>query len=86
MMWGNGYGMGWGWLFGGLILVGLIVLIVVVVLVVIRSGSAGRTVPNTPGTAGASRTPREILDERYARGELTTDEYRERVQAIRSDS
>ncbi len=26
---------------------------------------------------------REILDERYARGELTTDEYHERLDALR---
>jgi putative membrane protein len=28
------------------------------------------------------RTPREILDRRYARGELTTEEYQERLRVL----
>jgi putative membrane protein len=30
-------------------------------------------------------TARDILDERYARGDLTTDEYHERLQHLRSN-
>lgn len=84
----NGYGMGGMGLmcvFGLLVLVGVIV--GVVVLVKIFSGRS----PNTGGSgtnpgigAGASRG-REILDERYARGEMSTEEYRERLWALEKD-
>jgi len=35
-----------------------------------------------PTAKTAQPTPRQILDERYARGELTTEEYRERVETL----
>lgn len=31
------------------------------------------------------RTARDILDERFARGEISSEEYRERLDALRSD-
>lgn len=34
------------------------------------------------GGAGSRTEARRILDERYARGELTTAEYRERIEAL----
>ena len=80
-MWGN-YGMGlWGWAFGGLILVGVVVLVVVVV----RLSSNVRPQSAAPATGtrdSRSRPPKEILDERYAKGELTSEEYRERLTTL----
>jgi len=35
---------------------------------------------------GGAPSPKQILDERYARGELTTEEYRERVTTLGFDS
>lgn len=75
---GSGMGMGWGWLFWLLMVVGVILLVVVAV----RALGGGVT-----GGAGVRRPParsraRELLDERYARGELTTEEYRERLQGL----
>lgn len=35
------------------------------------------------GTAGRSSSPRRILDERYARGEIDEDEYRRRRDGLR---
>ncbi len=77
-----GYGPGgWMWLFWLLIIIGIVVLVVVV----IRSMAGGitRTTPAAPA-AGRSRA-RQVLDERYARGELTTEEYRERLSALGED-
>ena len=76
-----GSGMGWGWIFWLLMLVG----IVLVIVVVVRAVGGGRSDPDftraTGGQSGRSRA-REMLDERYARGELTTEEFRERLAAM----
>lgn len=81
MMWGYGWDMGWSWLFGLLLLVGLVLLIVLLVRVFSGAGSRGGGPGATGPTAGPSRA-RQILDERYARGELTAEQYREQVQVL----
>lgn len=87
-MTGYGSGMGWGWVFGLLVLVGLVLLVLLGVRVlgggVSRGNAAGET---RPGAVIGSRQPTrsracEILDERYARGELSTEVYYERLQAL----
>jgi len=75
MMWGFGYnGLGWMWVVGGLVVVGMVVLVVVLI--------RNSTKPGTIVAAAATLTPRQILDERYARGDLTTEEYRERTETL----
>ncbi len=79
MPWMHGFGFGWG----GMILGGLMMLLfwgVIIALVVFavraltRSGS-GQTTPPA-GSPGETRDQAlEILRERYARGEITKDEY-----------
>ena len=66
---GYGYGMGGGWMFM------LLLLIVVVVLLfgVLRQFGDDRRERRTLG-----RGARDILDERYARGEIDADEYKRR--------
>jgi len=88
---GNGFGMGWGWLFGLMLLVGLVLLTVLAVRAI--GGGISRDIPtrDTPPGVGGSRQPphsraREILDERYARGELSTEEYHERLQTLGEDT
>ena len=84
MMWGYGQGMGWMWLWSLLLLIGIALLVWLVVLVStggVRSrhgqgGQDGRYFPTGRDTA------RQILDERFARGELTADEYRERLRIL----
>jgi putative membrane protein len=84
MMWGYGQDMGWMWLWSLLLLIGIALLVWLVVLVStggIRSrhghgGPDGRYFPDGRDTA------RQILDERFARGELTADEYRERLRIL----
>ncbi len=70
---GMGY-MGWGWLFLVLVVVGILLLVVALV----RGWSGGRGVPRTTGPSRA----REVLDQRYARGEIDTEEYQDRLQQL----
>lgn len=78
---GTGSGMGWMWIFWLLLIVG----IVSVVVLAVRVLGGGTRRDGAPG-GGAGRPSRsrarEMLDERYARGELTTEEYRERLTAL----
>lgn len=73
----GGWGMVWGWLFLALLIVGLVVL--VVVLVRLLSGRGPR--PDDARPSGRSRA-REVLDERYARGEIDDTEYDERRRRL----
>jgi putative membrane protein len=66
--------MAWMWAWPGLLLVGVVVL-GAVAYGLLRGGRAEGA---SPGRA----TAREILDERYARGELDGEEYRQRVDGL----
>jgi len=76
---------GWMWAFGGAIMLGVLVLIAVAVWAMITVTKHRAQVGGEPVTgldsAGGART-RQILDERYARGELTTEDYTERVHTL----
>lgn len=81
---GFGMGMGWMWLFWLLLIVGLVLLTVVAVRalgggITRGDGAEGR------GSREQSRA-RQVLDERYARGEITTEEYRERLRVLSEDA
>lgn len=83
MMNGGGMGgMGLMWIFGLLMLVGVVVLVVVLV----KAFTGGSSTSGGPSTSQKSGTGagrgREILEERYARGEISTEEYRERLRAL----
>jgi len=72
MMWGDGgwgFGMGLVWLvFVGLIVAGIVLAI---------RGSSER-----PSDRGSGKSALEILDERFARGEIDRDEYEERKRVL----
>jgi len=74
-MWG---GMGWGWLFLALLVVGVVLLVVLLVMMLVRGSSGGREEPRPTGRSRA----RELLDERYARGEIDTADYQDRLQQM----
>jgi putative membrane protein len=91
----DGYGsmMGSTWLFWLLLIIGFVLLVVPAV----RAFSGGVTRPGTgqgPGTGPSPDRPgmmgatsaRRILDERYAKGELSTEEYRERLEVLGDDT
>ncbi len=75
---GNGLGvrgMGLGLLF----MIAWLALLVAVIVLLVRWVS-GRS----PGMSGTTRTPREILDERFAKGEIDREEYENRRKALGS--
>jgi putative membrane protein len=72
--WGPGWG---GMFFGPLVMIALVVLSVVVIVAVVRWLSGERS----PSQSG-SRTPREILDERFAKGEIDREDYEARRKAL----
>lgn len=74
-------GMGWGAMICGGVL-GLLVLaalVVIVVLLFTRTPTERREASGRP----ASQTPMDILKERYARGEITKEEYQEMREHLR---
>lgn len=81
-MMGNGFGGGWMWLFALLTLAALVLLITVLVRIVVGGLTPGPPRQNADQSSARPGRAREILDERYARGELTTEEYQERLRAL----
>lgn len=73
----GGWGVLWGWLFLALMMVGLVVLVVVLVRLLGDRGQRPDYVP-PPDRSRA----REVLDERYARGEIDHAEYDERRRRL----
>lgn len=84
MMFGYGYGMGWMWLWGVLAIVGLLLLVFVIVRIATGGIKNNDMSGSRPGVVDsvARSAPRQILDERYAKGELTTEQYQERVTVL----
>ena len=85
MMWGSG-NMGWSWGFGLLALVGVAILVYVVIRLATKNGQSGPALPPVP-TSPLPASPdltsaRKILDERFARGELTSEQYREQIRVL----
>jgi putative membrane protein len=64
------------WLFGLLTLAGIALLLVVAVR------ALGGGISRGAATAPRHSRARAVLDERFARGELTPDEYRERLRIL----
>jgi len=66
-MWNGFEGMGWGWIGLGIVHMGLFwILVIVGIVVLARSLGSG---------PASRRDPLDILNERYARGELTRDQF-----------
>jgi putative membrane protein len=79
MMGGFGPGFGGfgliGLLFNIAIIIGIVVLVVWAVRQFSRPNNSGSQTASHSSIAGATLSAREILDVRYARGELTREEY-----------
>ena len=75
MGWGGGW---WMLIWGTLMMAGLVVLVVWLV----RATATGNGVAHSPGSEDPFASGRRILAERYARGELSTEEYRERLDQL----
>ena len=79
MMWGNG-NMGWSWGFGLLAMAGLVVLVYVIVRLLVNKTGSGDTRP-APGRSDSGSAKR-ILEERFARGELTVEQFRDQLRVL----
>lgn len=74
---GGGWGWGIGWLFGPVLSLFWLAVAAAVVWFIWRGrGWSG-------GTHDGTRQAREILAQRYAQGELTTEEYEDRLNHLR---
>lgn len=79
MMGWYGDGLGWGgWVVMSLSMIAFWALVVLAVVAIFRGGREDRS------GAPTRRDPLEILDERFARGEIDETEYRARADVLRS--
>ena len=69
-------GGGWWWLWGTLMMVLVLAGIGLAVWLSVRSSRPG-------GQRGGAQSAEDILEERYARGEIDTDEYEHRLSRLR---
>ena len=76
----NDWGWGFMWLMPLVMMAWFALMIAVIVLLVrwLGGGSGGRS----GGRSASTRTARDILDERYARGEIDQEEYLQRQKDI----
>lgn len=85
MMWGYGQGVGWMWLWGVLLLIGIGILVLLMVRILGGGIGGGYAPPGAQGPGGApmgKSRARQILDERFAAGELTAEQYREHLKVL----
>lgn len=80
--WGHmqGYGYGWMWLWGPIMMIFWIAVLGVIAWLVVRALNNRRPAP--PPAPGNADRAREILADRYARGEISTEEYTERMDRL----
>jgi putative membrane protein len=83
MMWDYGWG---GWMMGpGMMLIFLVLAVVLVVVLVRWLTGLGHGGPHTPhggGSPSGGPSALEILEQRFARGEIDEDEFRKRKRAL----
>lgn len=81
-MWHVGDGMGWWMLWGGLMMIlfwGAIIALIVWAIQIVTGRDSSQTYPSH--TSPSARTPLGIAEERYARGEISREEF----QRIKGD-
>ncbi|KKE98515.1 SHOCT domain-containing protein [Mycolicibacterium obuense] len=83
--WGHGWNGDWGW--GGVVMSVLMVLLVVAVVVAIifavRYLSASPSLHHRGGAGPQGLRPEDRLADRFARGEIDSDEFQQRMALLR---
>ncbi len=72
-----------GWILNLVITVGLIVGAVILVIWLVRRLSSGASLQGALTAGGARPSAKEILQERYARGEITREQYQEMLSDLK---
>lgn len=77
MMMGHDWGFGWGgMLFGWLMMIGFTVAVVVLIVWLVRLSTPAASAPSgSTGTSQNTPSALDILQTRYARGEISKEEY-----------
>jgi putative membrane protein len=79
MPWMHGFGFGWGgMIFGGLLMLlfwGVVIALIVFVVRALSRPGSGQATPSAGAPGQARDQALEILRERYARGEISKDEF-----------
>lgn len=90
MYWYGDHMSGWGYAFGiiGMILFWGVLILAVVALIryVGRSREEQPPPPPPPAAPPQPPTAEQVLAERFARGEIDADEYRQRLETLRAPS
>lgn len=82
MMWGHGWGWGGGFGFHPFLAIFTLIGLIMVVMWVVRLISHGSLRPVHHGFGRGGNRALEILDERFAKGEIGKDEYQEKRKLI----
>jgi len=89
MMWDGGFGMGGGWIFGSIVIFVALALIVVGIVLLVRGlsgrqayGRAGGDGQAPSGQSPGPSSAMQILEDRYARGEIEKEEFLTRRQDL----
>ena len=78
-----GWGMGWGgWLLMTLVMIVFWAAVITAVVLVVRYVAGSGRPGAGPGPSGPARAE-DLLAERFARGEIDDDEYRQRLTLLR---
>lgn len=76
-------GFGWiGMILGGIFWLAVLVGLVLLVVWGIKRVSSGSGMTNSSGSSQAVASPKEILQARYARGEITREQYTEMLSDL----
>jgi putative membrane protein len=83
MMWYDGNGWGWGgWILMTVGMVAFWALVITAVVLAIRYLTRSRSSDASAASSGQNRAE-DVLAERFARGEIDENEYRQRLSALR---
>ena len=84
MNYGTGAGGGWMWVSSGPTMVAVLVLIGATVWAIVTATTRTPALSGPAAESGGRGMARQVLDERYARGEMTSAEYTERLKTLGS--